>query len=262
MLNYRSPWQAIACVRALRQQSMAERMEILVVDNHSDDESIGILYNHLRSMPGVRVVETARNTGFGAGYNLGFAHARGTYLLVNNPAKVLEPQAVEHMVQALEQDASIGIIGPKLVYPDGTLRDSFRHFPRMADVVIKRTFLRRYFPQRVVHYTRSDADPAVQHDTDWLIGGCFLVRRDFMAALGGFDPRYFLFFEDIDLCRRCWEAGKRVVYFPQASGSDRKSRLSEGGPLTLLTTAIGRSHIASALRYFWKWRGRAAPAPS
>lgn len=247
------------CVRALQKQTIADRMEILVVDNHSDDESIGLLRNHLRNERDVRIVETARNKGFGLGYNLGFAHARGEFILINNPAKVLEPGSVERMIEEMQRDPGIGIIGPKLEYPDGTLRDSFRHFPRMADVVIKRTFLKSFFPERVRYYTQSDRDPNAQQDTDWLIGGCLLLRRDFVQQLGGFDPRYFLFFEDIDLCRRCWVAGKRVVYFPQAHGSDRKSRLSEGGPLTLLTSAVGRSHIASALRYFWKWRGQALP---
>ena len=79
------------------------------------------------------------------------------------------------------------------------------------------------------------------------------MRADLYRKIGGFDPRYFLFFEDIDLCRACWKAGKRVLYFPQAVGLDRKRRLSEMNALQMLLKKTGRAHIASAVRYFHKW---------
>ncbi len=80
------------------------------------------------------------------------------------------------------------------------------------------------------------------------------MRSDLLRELHGFDERFFLFFEDTDLCRRCWKAGKRVVYFPEAQGTDRKSRLSEGGVGALLTKKTARIHLGSAIKYFWKWR--------
>lgn len=237
-------------------------MEILIVDNHSDDDSIGSLRNRVRreiekGTPGadrIRIVETPRNLGFGAGYNRGFRHARGQYVLLNNPAKILRPDAVERMIAAMERDPTIGILAPKLLYDDGTFRDSYRSFPTFLDVIIKRTALRRLFPRRMRRYLQWDRDPDVPGETDWVIGGCFLIRGDLLRQLGGFDERFFLFFEDTDLCRRCWERGKRVVYFPEAQGTDRKRRLSEGGVLALLTKKTARIHLVSALRYFWKWR--------
>jgi GT2 family glycosyltransferase len=108
-------------------------------------------------------------------------------------------------------------------------------------------------------YLQADADPDGVRDVDWVVGACLLLRRSFYEELGGFDPRFFLFFEDIDLCRRCWLAGKRVVYFPRAVATDRKRRLSEGGVFRLLTKKTGRIHVMSALRYFRKWHGAALP---
>lgn len=253
VLNFRGGIDAVTCVSVLRQQTIAHDMEILVVDNHSEDDSIGILRNRLKGIPNLRILETARNNGFGAGYALGIAHAKGTYILINNPVKKLLPESLKRMVDALQKDPTIGIVAPKLIHDDGSIRPSARAFPSPFDVIIKRTFLQQWFPQHMERYLQLSQSPDQQRDVDWVIGGCFLIRADLLRSLGGFDPRFFLFFEDIDLCRRCWKAGKRVVYLPEARATDRKQRLSEGGMFSLLTTAVGRAHIASAVRYFRKW---------
>lgn len=255
VLNYRTPKEVARCVHALRAQTVADRMEVLVIDNHSEDDSIGLIRSQLKNLPGVRILETPQNAGFGSGYNLGIGQARGRYLLLNNPAKLLSPGSAEKMMHALDADGAIGILGPQLLYDDGTIRDSYRSFPKPLDVVIKRTFLGSWFPKRMRRYLQWDENPDAVRDVDWVIGGCLMMRADLAKRLQGFDPRYFLFFEDMDLCRRCWHAGLRVVYFPLATATDRKRRLSEGGVWTLLTTRTGRAHIASALKYFWKWRG-------
>lgn len=255
ILNYRTGQDAWRCADALLRQTIGDRMEIIIVDNHSGDDSIGYLRNRVRfSAPAIRIIETPRNSGFGYGYNRGFRRAAGKYVLVNNPSKLLEPDAVEKMVAAMEQDSSIGIIAPKLVYNDGTVRDSYRSFPRLFDVFIKRTALRTLSAGRMRRYLQWDRNPDVAGDTDWVVGGCLMIRRDLCEKLGGFDKRFFLFFEDTDLCKRCWNAGRRVVYFPEALGRDRKSRLSEGGVMSLFTKKTARIHLASAIKYFWKWR--------
>jgi N-acetylglucosaminyl-diphospho-decaprenol L-rhamnosyltransferase len=252
ILNFRSHKATVHCVGQLLQQSIADQMEIIVIDNHSDSESIGYLRANLRHLP-VRIVETKANLGFGTGYDEGIKHARGSFILINNPVKILEKTGVEKMLQKMQRDPSIGIIAPKLVHPDGSLRESSRAFPRPLDVISKRTFLKRWFPGSMRRYLDQDRDPETERDTDWIAGGCLMIRKDLFQSIGGFDHRFFLFFEDIDLCRRVWQAGKRVVYAPSIVGSDRKSRLSEGGPWSLMTSPVGRTHIASALKYFWKW---------
>ncbi|NOS67876.1 MAG: glycosyltransferase family 2 protein [Candidatus Peribacteraceae bacterium] len=255
ILNYRTGRDAWKCADVLLHQTIADRMEIFIVDNHSDDDSIGYIRNRIRfSAPKIHIIETPANLGFGHGYNLGFKLAHGKYILINNPAKLLAPDAVEKMVRAMEADPGIGILAPKLVYDDGTVRDSYRSFPRLLDVFIKRTSLRSVFTSRMRRYLQTDRNPAVTGETDWVAGGCLMIRRDLCEQLGGFDERFFLFFEDTDLCRRCWEAGKKVVYFPDAWGTDRKSRLSEGGVLSLFTKKTARIHLMSAMKYFWKWR--------
>lgn len=253
ILNYRSPQQTVECVRALQSQTVADNLEIIVIDNHSEDDSIGVIRNRLGHVPNLRIIETPLNRGFGGGYAAGAKHAKGTYVLINNPDKKLNNDALEKMVRRMEEDASIGILAPKLMHGDATVRHSARAFPRPLDVVIKRTFLRRYFPQSLRHYLQLDHPTDTERDVDWVVGGCLLIRKDFFEEIGGFDPRYFLFFEDIDLCRTCRQKGKRVVYFPAAIATDRKRRLSEMSVSAMLLRKTGRAHIASAVRYFWKW---------
>jgi hypothetical protein len=234
---------------------MADQLEILVVDNHSDNDSIGILRNRLPGISTVRILESATNIGYGQGNALGVRHAGGEFILIINPDNELEPDALTIMMNAMEKDSSIGILAPMLIHEDGTIRPSVRSFPTIADIFIKRTFLRHFFRERMDRYLQESVDHEAIRDVDWVAGACLLMRRSFFEELGGFDPRFFLFFEDTDLCRRCWKAGKRVVYYPPARARDRRHRLSEGGFLTIFTKKTVRIHLLSALKYFWKWRG-------
>jgi len=264
VLTYRSPKDTLACVRALLGQTLGDALEVIVVDNHSDTDSIGILRTQLSKDPRIRLVETKRNLGYGKGNNFGVRYATGEYLLIINPDNMMPPEALQKLVEKMEKDPTIGILAPKLVFPIGTVRDSARAFPSFFDVFIKRTALRYLFPRRLAAYTRSaaPADQTSPQDMDWIAGACLLLRRSFYNELQGFDPRFFLFFEDIDLCRRTWAAGKRVVYDPTITVADREHRLSEGGVLTLLTKKTVRWHLASAVKYFWKWKGCSNPSYS
>jgi len=254
ILNYRTPLDAVECVKNMQKQTIADQMEIIVIDNHSDDDSIGILRNRLEGFENVRIVEVPCNLGFGKGNNIGERYAAGEYIAILNPDTEPEPEVIEKCIEVLKNDDSIGIIAPKLVFPDGTVRDSYRTFPTIPDLIIKRTFLKRIFPGRLKHYLQHERDPLTVRDTDWVAGACLIMHKNLYDKLQGFDPRIFLFFDDTDLCRRCWKSGKRVLYYPDAIAKDRKHRLSGSGLLPLLTTRAGRAHVISAGKYFWKWR--------
>lgn len=256
MLNTKEPLNTVKCVQSLQKQTMAGKMEILVIDNHSNDDSIGILRNRLGPMTNVRILESSCNAGFGGGYGIGIRQITGKYVMINNPAKILQPDALEKMAKRLEADETIGIISPKLVHEDGTIRSSARSFPRLSDVILKRALPNSERTTGVRRYLQSDVSPDEERTVDWVIGGCMMMRTDVMRQLGGFDPRFFLFFEDIDLCRRTKQLGRTVLYFPAAVAIDKKQRLSEMPLWKLPFKHTGRAHIASALKYFWKWRNR------
>lgn len=255
ILNYKNANAAVRCVELFLQQTIVDQMEILVIDNHSDDDSVGILRNRLAQYPDVRIVETPSNDGFGYGYNTGARLATGKYLLINNPDKTMGPDGVEKLVQHAESDPSIGIVAPKLVHADGTPRLSIRRFPRIVDILSRRSFLGKFCPGALQRYLMLDADMNRSLDVEWVVGGCFLIGRDLFEELDGFDERFFLFFEDTDLCRRAGALGKRVVYFPDVIAGDKRNRLSGQSFWDLFFKKTGRIHISSAFRYFWKWKG-------
>lgn len=262
ILNYRNPQYTVQCAHNLLRQTIANEMEILVVDNHSCDDSIGVLRNRLGKIPNLRIIETPENLGFGGGNNFGEKHARGKYILILNPDTEPEADSLERLLELIEKDETIGIIAPKLEFKDKSVRDSFRRFPSAFDFIIKRTFLRHLMHDRLNRYLRRSIHPTETCDVEWVVGAFMLLRRSLYEALGGFDERYFLFLEDTDICRRCWEKGFRVVFSPQTKASDSKQRLSGDGFLPIILTKTGRIHVMSALKYFWKWHGKPLPNTS
>ena len=237
--------EAKECINALQQQTIAAQMEMIVVDNHSPEATYEDMKNHCAGHTNISLIRTPANLGYGGGNNVGARMARGEYLLILNPDSHPTPSAIEILVQTLQNDQSIGIVGPKLLFEDGSLRESHRDFPAFLPMIMRRL-------QAPSPVTSNGGQP---QKVDWLVGACLCLQRSLYQELDGFDERFFLFFEDIDLCRRCTQKGKSVVYVPQSVVRDRKERLSGQGIGPLLTTKVGRIHIASFLKYFWKWRG-------
>jgi len=253
ILNYRTPLNAVSCAKNLLKQTIADKIEIFVVDNHSDNDTIGILQARLEGLDKVRIIEVPKNLGFASGNNYAVKYATGEYILFLNPDTEPEPDAIERLIKVLESDPSIGIIAPSLVFPDGTVRDSYRTFPTIVDLIIKRTFLKHIFKERLKKYLQHDVKSLRPRDIDWVVGAFMLMKRSLFDELGGFDQRYFLFLEDTDLCRKCWRSGKRVHYYPQVEARDGAQRLSGSKFRHMFTKKTGRIHIVSAVKYFWKW---------
>ncbi|MDP6575573.1 MAG: glycosyltransferase family 2 protein [Candidatus Peribacteraceae bacterium] len=253
ILNYRTPLNAVSCAKNLLNQTIADEIEIFVIDNNSDNDTIGILRNRLADQDKVKIIEVPKNLGFATGNNYGSKYAEGEYLLFLNPDTEPENDALEKLIDVLKSDPSIGIIAPKLVFTDGTVRDSYRTYPTVVDLVIKRSFLKHIFKERMKRYLQYDSSPDKTRDIDWVVGAFMLMKRELFEELGGFDSRYFLFLEDTDLCRKCWNAGKRVLYYPQVEALDGKQRLSGSKFRHMFTKKTGRIHMASAVKYFMKW---------
>lgn len=251
VLNYRSPKDTVRCVKALRKQTVADALEILVIDNHSSDESIAFIRAHVGGEPAVRIIETAGNLGYGRGNNLASRSAKGEYLLILNPDNTMPADALERMLGYLRSHPDTGIVGPALVHGDGTVRPSARPLPSIGDLIRKRLFPDAW--QAAFDEVRRKTESEEAVEVGWMVGACLLMRTDLFRSLGGFDERFFLFFEDIDLCRRVAARGKKVMYLPQIRVADRKERLSGASALSLLTRKTTRIHLQSAVKYFWKW---------
>ncbi len=165
-----------------------------------------------------RVVENERPLSFAANANQGFANTAGDYVLIANPDAVADPGAVAILHRFLEQHPRAGVAGPRMIYPDGSWQASRRSFPTVGATLVRRTPLRFLFPplrwQRK-HYL-LDERPSEPVQTDTMLGAFLLLRRTMLDELGGFDPGYRMYCEDIDLNYRAARAGWERWYVPEA----------------------------------------------
>lgn len=183
--------------------------EVIVVDNGSTDWTTYLLH----AMEGdLRVLSNDRNLGFARACNQGAGDAKGDYLLFLNNDTVPRPDWLSAMVRLADSDPQIGVVGARLVYPDGTIQHAGME-------------LVEGMPDHVFRGVPGD-DPRVtrQRDLDMVTGACLMVRRDLFGQLGGFDPQYINGVEDVDLCLRVRQQGYRVVYCPDAVVEHREAQ--------------------------------------
>lgn len=230
----------------------------VIVDNHSNDgvESLAQMF------PQFSVIQQTKNRGFGASHNRGFRSCDARYFFILNPDTFFQKGQclVSRLYRFMEEHDKVGIVAPKLLYPDGSLQYSCRRFPLFLQPLYSRTRLgERGSGKRIAdHFFMKDFDHASLRLVDWVLGSAMLVRTSVFNEIGGFDERFWMYVEDTDLCRRVWEAGHLVYFFPEVALEHALQRLSakEKGVIpSLMKNRYAWEHLSSWLKYFWKWRG-------
>lgn len=190
--------------------------EILVVDNASEDGSADAVS---REFPMVRLFRNDRNRGFAAGVNLGLREARYPLLLVINPDTVVREDSVEALATYARTHPEAGIFGPRVLNPDGTLQDSRISFPSEVNLLLQASYLYKLFPRsRMLNPEQiGGIAEAAAGRVDAVSGCCFLLRRTTLDKIGLLDDRYFMYFEEVDLCYRAWKLGVEVHYVPSST---------------------------------------------
>jgi GT2 family glycosyltransferase len=200
----------------LHRPAAANDYEIIVVDDKSSDDTIGIVR---AQFPEVRLFANDRNIGFGKTVNVGLKAAGGDYILVLNNDTWMHAGALDAMIAYLDAHPDVGIVGPKVLSGDGTLQQQCRRrIPTPAAALLYFTGVARMFPKnpKVAGYLMTAADETQTTEVDSVSGACLMVRRAVLAAIHGFDPEYYLYGEDMDFCWRTKLAGWKVVYHPEA----------------------------------------------
>jgi GT2 family glycosyltransferase len=167
---------------------------------------------------GVRVIENEPPASYAANINAGTRATRWELVLVSNPDAVPEPGAVAALREFVETRPRCGVAGPQLLDPDGGRQPSRRRFPTVSGTIVRRTPLRRLRPpleHQRDHYL-LDERPTEPAETDWMLGGCLLLRRSMLDELGGLDEGFRMYGEEIDLCYRAAKAGWERWYVPAA----------------------------------------------
>ena len=246
-------------LRSIGRAAPAISYEIIIVDNNP---SFGMKKILDRQFPSVRYLTLEKNVGFGAAMNVGIGAAKGKYILIFNPDIIVGAGSLEALCVFMDTHPSVGIVGPKLLNPDGTLQYSCYRIPTIFTPAYRRTFLQNFsFGKREIEsYLMINDSHNETMDVDSLIGAALFSRRQTLERIGFFDERFFMYYEDNDLCRRVWEAGESVVYLPEAKMVHFHRRASADG--TFFQQILSRFtwiQIASALKYFWKYRGKSSP---
>lgn len=223
--NDRSDLERLLSCQPLR----AAFERLIVIDNVSTDGS-----PEMARRAGAEVISLEHRRGYGGCVNEGARLTRGRLFAVLNPDIWFEePDVIGRLERHFDQDR-VGLVAPALVLPDGQLQDSARHIPTPVDLVLRR----RVSPSRGALYTGGDVP--------WVVGACFVARRDAWEEVGGFDEGYFLYFDDVDLCWRLRQAGWSVVLDSEVYVQHRYDRASRRSLFGFAT----RHHIRSASRFY------------
>jgi N-acetylglucosaminyl-diphospho-decaprenol L-rhamnosyltransferase len=246
LVNYNAGPELRRALQSIVDELAGSPWEAVVVDNGSSDGSTAIVDE---MAPQARLLRNSENVGFARGMNQGLAATTGPRVLIMNPDCHLLPGALEAMTTELDRMPGCALVGPRILHPDGSLQGSARGDPDMLTGLFGRsTLLRRMFPALTV--SRRNVVGSVGPDresltVDWLSGACMLARRDALDSVRGFDERYFLYWEDADLCRRLRARGYHVRYVPNATAVHTVGQSSK----TLRARAIRAFHDSAYLYY-------------
>lgn len=227
VVSYNSSDFLPACLASLREAPFEPRPEVFVVDNASADGSADLV---AARFPEVRLLRNGGNVGYSRAVNQAWREASGDFLLVLNPDIVVRDRALQVLHRHLVDHPEVGLVAPRLLNPDGTLQYSCRRHYTLATYALRRTPLRRLFPDHPIvrRHLMADWDHAEARDVDWVLGAAMMLRREALGATV-MDERYFIYFEDVDLCVRLRREGWRVVYEPEAVMLHHHRRASAEG---------------------------------
>ncbi len=237
------------CLAALEADRFPGEREILLVEQASSDGTAELVR---KDFPRVRLIQAEENLGYARGNNLGARMARGRWLCLLGSDTRVRPGALEGLVTFLEEHSEYGAAAPMLVGPDGEAQKACMNFPGIFTALTFDNLFSRFPPGKWIqdrYYMRS-FDPHSAQDVLQPPGTCLLLSRKEYLAMGGMDPSLFLFFNDVDLCKRLHLAGRKIRYLPSSVV------VHEGGASTSRYGRMAVQWQLDRLSFYRKWYGR------
>lgn len=231
--------------------------EIIVVDSLAGEKTRDVVKKYILEDFPVKYFPFKENVGFSKAVNKGILESKGSNLLILNADIIATQNSILKMLNYLEKNPDIGVMGPKLLNFDGSPQSSVFKFYTPSLILYRRTFLgktpwgKKVLNDFVIKIRHPQKAVSVN---GWLMGSALMLRKENLAKVGPMDERYFMYFEDVDWCRRFKESGFKIVYFPNASlfhyhGKQSATRHS----WELIFNRMTLVHISSAVKYFWKF---------
>jgi GT2 family glycosyltransferase len=247
VLTYNSADTLADCLRALVRVKEAE---LILVDNHSTDDSVAIARRH----KSIRVVRAPKNLGYNGGNQLGLEASHGDIVVFLNPDTTVPSSFAHDLETAFANHPNVGVIGCRILNPDGSLQRTCNRFPTLGSLLYEHSGYHTLFPHSRAYrrYIYAGWDRTSERFVDAVSGACTAVRRQTLEAIGGLDTGYFLFYEEFDLSRRAMRLGQAVLFTPAITirhiGSTSTKKLD--------TTFVDATYHASRNRYLKQHQGR------
>ena len=241
----------INCLSSVYANQPSSPFEVIVIDNASSDGSIEEIR---KQFPQITCIANDKNFGFAGANNQGIELAKGEYMLFLNPDTIVHPGSLDYLITFMDTNKDAGACGPKLLNSDGSIQPSVRRFPSFRGVLHRFTLLRHFyvFKNNYSSWMMKDFDHQSQLSVDQLMAAALLVRKSIVDKIGGFDARFFMYYEEVDLCYRIKQDGWQIVFLPQVAITHLGGRSSRQIP-----NAKRIMMLASVLKFFRKHRGTA-----
>ena len=258
ILNFKTHDLTIDCLQSLLETSALDSSDALVIDNNSKDDSINLIADAMRQNgweKPVSIVASKANNGFSSGNNLGINLCDSEYILLLNSDTIVRPGAIELLVKTLNENPQMGLASPRLEWPDGSPQESCFRFHRPINELIRSAatgpvtkLLKCYeVPLRV---SDKIAYP------EWTSFACVLIRRQVFEDIGLLDEDFFMYFEDVDFCKRAREAGWQIIHNPKAQVVHLRGGSSPVKSQAAKKKRLPRYFYESRTRYYFKHFGR------
>jgi GT2 family glycosyltransferase len=240
------------CLRSIYATTRKTEFEVIVSDNGSTDGSV----EHIRrEFPRVQVIENGRNLRFAKGNNVAIQASRGEYVLILNPDTIIQEEALDGMVEYADQHPEAGAFGCRVVFPNGVVQPVQRPIFTLRSEwcwALGLGILAR-FTEWFHSGSYANWHGETERSVGWLAGCFILARGELLRSLGGFDERFFYYYEDTDLCRRIWESGHSILYTPKFTITHLggQSTINRFNPVAFAVDGEVTRYL-----YYYKYHGR------
>lgn len=221
-----------------------ESKTLFLIDNSPNN-----LFKDQFNNPNIKYISTVKNIGFGAGHNLIIEYLKNTlgYHLVLNPDVSFSSNVLTSLIIELEKNKNVAMIAPKVLFPSGEYQNSCRRYPSLTELLVRRFYLKNIFKKTIQKGIYTDRNLNQSFNPDYLTGCFHLYKTEDFIKLEGFDERYFLYMEDVDICKKIDKLGKKKLYYPKV---EITHVLKQG---SAKSTKLFFVHTLSAIKYFLKW---------